>query len=439
MATPTVTKKRFLTFKSRNSRLVTIITGGGTTVADSVHAVVGKQETVSKRYSQWPGRLRYEAYVRKHPTPSNLESVRVMRQQDWGSEFWTSRNYYKGSDEIHYLTAKSGLSAYSYYGPLEALSSNVVSTNANWPIAPSFSTQKQECWAVGASAISKCLPTNPVANLSTTLGELFKDGIPSMIGLSFIRNKTLALKDLGDEYLNVEFGWKPFLSDLKSLIRAIGNHSNILLQLERDSGRGVRRRYYFPEITSTAVSSGTGRTASPPLPTAFYFPGAFSGPWTKTTVTKRKFWFSGEFSYLLVNRSNTRNKLMRYAQEAEKLLGLRITPEVLWNLAPWSWLADWFANVGSIATNVSRFSSDGLIMRYGYCMCTTDISDTYTLKGIVLSNGRKLELSQTFGVITKIRAKASPFGFGLDPGVTFSTRQWAILAALGISQGRLGL
>jgi hypothetical protein len=66
-------------------------------------------------------------------------------------------------------------------------------------------------------------------------------------------------------------------------------------------------------------------------------------------------------------------------------------------------------------------------------MQTTRISDIYTLTGATCG-GKPVQLSQTFGTIQKIRRKATPYGFGLNPN-TFSTRQWAIIAALGLTFG----
>lgn len=244
-------------------------------------------------------------------------------------------------------------------------------------------------------------------------------------------------KSLGSEYLNIEFGWKPFISDLRKFAYVVKNANAILEQLERDSGKGIRRRHRFPSITSTEITTIGNATTLPALSSNYYSVG--TGKRTKTRVTTTDYWFSGEYRYYVATGDSTRARIKRCAQEAEKLLGLRITPEVLWNLAPWSWLVDWFSNVGSLATNVSRFSQDGLQMRYGYVMCQTDISDTYSLAGVSLRGNRPINLTQTFGTISKIRKKATPYGFGLNPDLQFSARQWAILAALGISRGKLAL
>jgi hypothetical protein len=115
------------------------------------------------------------------------------------------------------------------------------------------------------------------------------------------------------------------------------------------------------------------------------------------------------------------------------LLGTRLTPEVLYNLTPWSWALDWIVDLGAVIGNISAFLADGLILQYGYIMQETVISDIYTLTGATCGN-RPVQLYQTLGTIQKLRRKATPYGFGLNPNA-FSDRQWAILAALGLTLG----
>jgi hypothetical protein len=116
------------------------------------------------------------------------------------------------------------------------------------------------------------------------------------------------------------------------------------------------------------------------------------------------------------------------------LLGIRITPEVLWNLAPWSWAIDWFSNLGDVVSNLSDWATDGLALRYGYIMEHKSIYVTYSLVGKPRFLPEGTFASDVIAYReTKRREKATPFGFGLDWN-TFSPRQLAIAAALGITR-----
>jgi len=122
----------------------------------------------------------------------------------------------------------------------------------------------------------------------------------------------------------------------------------------------------------------------------------------------------------------------RYALEAKKLLGLSLTPETLWNIAPWSWAVDWFSNTGDVISNLSDWASDGLVMHYGYMMEKTIVKDTYNITPSGIQAFPSVP-NLTLVTETKQRIRANPFGFGLSfDGL--STIQKAILAALGISR-----
>jgi hypothetical protein len=124
--------------------------------------------------------------------------------------------------------------------------------------------------------------------------------------------------------------------------------------------------------------------------------------------------------------------MSRLASDAQHLLGLSLTPDVLWELAPWSWAIDWVSNTGDVVKNISRFASGGLIMRYGYMMEHSIRKDIYTLDRTGLKSGRRVP-PIALVTETKVRRKANPFGFGLT-WEGLSSFQASILAALGITK-----
>jgi hypothetical protein len=119
---------------------------------------------------------------------------------------------------------------------------------------------------------------------------------------------------------------------------------------------------------------------------------------------------------------------------AKKILGLSLTPDIVWNLTPWSWAVDWFSNTGDVISNLTDWATDGLVLRYGYVMEHTITSDTYTYSGNTgLIDGNVRVPPLTLVTETKIRRRANPFGFGITwDGL--SPRQLAITAALGLTR-----
>jgi hypothetical protein len=158
-----------------------------------------------------------------------------------------------------------------------------------------------------------------------------------------------------------------------------------------------------------------------------------------STVTNSH--FNGGFRFYYPDISTALDHLVEIENEANLLLGTRLDPEVLWNLQPWTWLADWFINFGDVLGNISALTADGLVMQYGYIMMEKTVSKEITLpRGLYMSNFPGASYFDEKPLVikaelaTKVRAQASPFGFGLTPEA-FTPQQWAILVALGMSQG----
>jgi len=159
---------------------------------------------------------------------------------------------------------------------------------------------------------------------------------------------------------------------------------------------------------------------------------------TASETYELRYWFSGAFRYHVPIGDSTWERLSRYEQYSNYLFGTRITPEVVWNLAPWSWAVDWFTNAGDVIHNISTLGFDGLVMQYGYAMRQelrkAVIVHTTTGNGFSgLAAG--LRASRTEVIEFKQRVPANPYGFGIDD-ISLSKTQLAILAALGLTRGK---
>jgi hypothetical protein len=281
--------------------------------------------------------------------------------------------------------------------------------------------------AVGALAIDRVKPSNPLVDLAVTIGEL-REGLPSLMLRWY---KTKDARRSGDDYLNVEFGWKPLLRDLFAALDAHEEYEKLLAR-QRERGKElIRRRYDFDTFTSTTVSQvGTGFPTVPVLPGDNY---ASYGVVTRERTITRKRWFSGAFVHYVPDPMDPRvSAQAARLRRARDQYGFRLTPDVLWNLTPWSWLSDWLLTTGSTLSNIADIFSFNLAMPYAYVMehikCTDVFTSTTVIKGGVGGPGPLI-----IHYDVKSRKKASPFGFGLA-WEGFSPKQLAILAALGISR-----
>lgn len=292
------------------------------------------------------------------------------------------------------------------------------------------SSSEEQLMAIGSEFVASSLPTNPTASASVAIAEFYREGVPRMVGSAFLRDRTSFFRSLGSEYLNLEFGWKPLVNDIKQAAKAIFNSEDILKQLARDSGRDVHRRRYSPTQRWVETPYDSWVPAVSGIADDMFLSG---NRHLESHAFERRNWFSGSFTYHF--EPARMSEVERIATEARILYGIELTPETLWNLAPWSWLVDWVSNVGPVLHNLSAFQNDGLVMRYGYVMEYNSRNTTYRGDRGAIPYGTDLPttVTESFHGIRKLRRKATPFGFGMDIA-GFSTRQWAILAALGITR-----
>jgi len=274
----------------------------------------------------------------------------------------------------------------------------------------------------GSTAIARCAPNNPSTNVLTFMGEIGREGIPAIIGRESLKERTRLAKNSGGEYLNVEFGWKPLVSDLQSLARTVNDSSKIWNAYRRGSGQKTRVGYHFPAAEDSQSYTGPHL----PVPSTINAVGFLQG--TTMQYRSRNTWFKGAFKYYVPEPVGFHDKMAYWQSEASKLLGVRLTPDTVWNLSPWTWAMDWFANTGDLMTNVSNLQQDGLVLQYGYAMAEEKLQ-TFISAGFNTGN-------PTTRFILQKRAKriaANPYGFTATLS-TLTSRQIAIITALGLAK-----
>lgn len=294
--------------------------------------------------------------------------------------------------------------------------------------SPAVERSDSEMISKGTTAISRTLPTNPSWNAAQFLGEL-REGLPRLFGGDALKKRSLKALNAGNEYLNVEFGWKPLVSDIQGFAHTVRHAHHYMAAYERGSDRKIKRRYLYPGTRSVSSWSGDGYQ--------IIFSGAHQQPGTASisTFSLEEDWFEGAFRYHVPMSSEQKNKLGESYDYAKKIFGLRMTPELVWNLEPWTWMADWFANTGDILRNISNLGQDGLLMQYGYMMSHSrrEVTRSHTFAS-GFSHVFDVSSSSTAFSDIKKRLPANPFGFGsqLD---SLTAKQIAIMAALGLSKG----
>ncbi len=425
-------RKRAIEVIPPSTRTAVLSIDGRTSSNTFTTGITGEETTTSWKGINW---LAYRTLKKRaRETGKPLKNDELLSMMDLGHEFETVKKYVEHGrlPDVH-VHASQGIYDYVYDGPWVAKDPLVGPTSSLYPAVPP--DLRDRMITLGTTAIARTIPTNPVASAAQFLGEL-REGLPAVPGKHLVGNPG-SPSSYSDEFLNYQFGVKPILSDLQKFAEAGRTANKVLAQLKRDSGRLVRRRYNFPvdRIVTAPVVQSTNWYGAPGLRVAT--PNAYSsgpGKLTKTREETYTYWFSGAYTYHYSDGDRAVEKIRAAEQRLAKLFGVRVTPELLWELTPWSWAADWFANTGDVIHNLSAFGNDSLVMRWGYIMCHYTCRDTYLAEGVSLKGNASGPLTQTFVTDVKKRVKATPYGFGLDTDA-FTPRQWAILGALGISRG----
>lgn len=238
-------------------------------------------------------------------------------------------------------------------------------------------------------------------------------------------------KKVADHWLNTQFGWLPFLNDMRKFYNTYKKLDRKIEFIRRNNGRWIKRGGTVTEDEDFEVlsESSTQTRHYPVLYGSFYASGSQPGSYSIRIKTTRLVWFEGRFRYWIPNVESP-----QWRQKAVRLLfGGTISPAVLWEATPWSWLADWFTNAGDVIANMDTGWAENLASKYAYVMGTTeksvDVSSSIRLKGGTHSH------DWSFSLTRKTRVAANPFGFGLTWD-DLSLRQLSILGALGISRTR---
>lgn len=316
--------------------------------------------------------------------------------------------------------------------------SNTRGRSSDLTINNTFASMAAECRALGPTAIARTNPSVPYVDLGTAIGELITGGLPSLAGRTLWKERANPARGAGSEYLNYQFGWVPLVNDIRDVAYVVDNMDRLYSEYERGSGKDQHRRYAFPSVETFSQTTNNTTTGGQVYPqdTVSVAGGAGTSSQTISTTTTKKTWFSGCFRYYLPEAGFARDAAL-----ARKFLGADITPSTLWNLAPWSWAADWQGNVGDVMTNLSYLGLDASVMRYGYMMqeriVKTEVSTVFQLgddwKGSSDPFRAKKRTTAVYTESYKIRVKASPYSFSASP-TPLTAKQTAIVAALGLSR-----
>lgn len=292
----------------------------------------------------------------------------------------------------------------------------------------------------GRQWINQTAPTQPQASLAQFVGEL-REGLPDLLGYDWKTGKGWR-PDRDGGHLNLTFGTIPIIKDLSKLFNAVVNSKQLIEQYVRDAqpDRAVRRKRSLDPVVELRSDNSSFIEAPNGVPTD---PNYFGSVMTYTNGDRsmprpvRRFetftdtwWFSASYKYSIPDGDSLLERFGRYEILANQILGSRFNIATIYELTPWSWLADWQTDLGIVLDNANLFSNaDELALRYAYVMHKTVREVTYLYSDYRLDDVTTLPSIDTIYRTTwKERYRASPFGFGVRNDSLSSSQMDTLLA-----------
>jgi hypothetical protein len=281
----------------------------------------------------------------------------------------------------------------------------------------------------GADAFLRMRPDKPNMSLLNAAFELRE--LPELFSRKLIQYKGLG-KAWSNYYLAIEFGWLPLLGDIRDFTNTTFNLKKKLDQLLRDNGKPVRRQVTILDTSSSKVGSQGDSYAA--MQSGLVSQTQAGHCYFRDTLEYgRKVWGSARFRFYLPDGPHDwRWTLAMYA----RIFGISPSPSVVWNAIPWSWLVDWYTNVGSVIKNFDYTVADRLAADYAFIMERKYYTYKRTVNATYWSGASsKVDVQATTELLSdsKNRSVIDPFGFALNPN-SLTNRQNAILGALGLSR-----
>lgn len=241
-----------------------------------------------------------------------------------------------------------------------------------------------------------------------------------------------------DDYLAYVFGARPTVNSLDSLAESINRSRQVAELVVRksksaDGYKRIRRRRNFP--TQSRVAS----VSYPHVKNLGYGSDvALYGPRHVFNEATQSVWFSGSYRMPVPDTERFLDRTNAFLHEIDRITGLGLDVRVAWDLIPFSFMADWFANTGDFLENRQLVADYNIVCEYGYVMCHTRSQQTIVASGEfgpytgTNLGGSSASASWVRLTETKQRSSADHFGFETNYD-SLNGAQWASLAALGLS------
>jgi hypothetical protein len=224
------------------------------------------------------------------------------------------------------------------------------------------------------------------------------------------------LKKGAGAYLTYQFGWKPLISDVKKMMDFTGRVNRKINELHAlYQNGGIHRRRSI--ANDTVQTQSTGTLTGLPVTVLKY---------KLASITQRTRWATTRFVPTTLPPRDESDYRRRAIQI---VLGMDLSPSTAWQLMPWSWLIDWFGNVGDYLVQFNNTcpvrATPPCLMTYTKTIETLTRTDTQS--GMLGGAAVKQRETKSRAIVVPTLTASIPFLTG---------RQLSILGALAITRHR---
>lgn len=320
------------------------------------------------------------------------------------------------------------------------------------PVGPTEEASLSEA----AAMVRNSVPAQSEVDLFLFLGEL-KDFPKILSSVNYVPRQA---KEVGGGYLNYAFGIAPTVSDVRALASTIGASIAILERFRNNSRRQLRRRRersLFDDFTArTGWAQTTGLHALVSLDgvivkchdvlphgTSSGYDASLSSLWSWSCKRSRVLRTFATYEYFIPEPQGFGSRLQHYQKMADQLVGTGLSPGALYDLTPFSWLVDYFVDIGGLIRYQQAIAGNSVVAtRIGHSVedrveFSAQISEIRKTPDDTLGRYRTENavvnlLTPTTLTYKKVRRRSgSPYS--MNPTATLSRQQWGILGALGLA------
>jgi len=251
-------------------------------------------------------------------------------------------------------------------------------------------------------------------------------------------------KGLSEDFLNYQFGWVPFINDIYKFCDVAISGQVYIDEVTRNNNTWVKRvRAIQDEETDTLITRNytigcfpTGGKILSMMEDVNVNGNNCKAHYELREIIKTHVWCEGSFKYYrpefdhnLSSYDDNMTQIQRYLT----LYGARLNPSVVYQATPWTWLIDWFADIGDHIDRATDWAYDSMVSKYMYLMHHHLREFKFIQTCHFLDGAKTFEWSR-FSEAKQRQKADNPYNFCLS-WQNLTPRQLAILAALGITRG----